>query len=383
MQKLISILILLSLGCSSQEQRQSEEILPGAHQTGEYLPLLKDKNVGLTVNHSSLIGTTHLLDSLMRLGVKVTKVFTPEHGFTGKVSDGQEVKYDSTKKKFELISLYGKNKKPDSTQMADLDIMIFDIQDVGTRFYTYISTMHYVMESCAEKGIPLIILDRPNPNGSYVDGPVLDVSLKSFVGLHPIPIVHGMTVGELAMMINQEGWLLTDNKVDLTVIKIKNWDHSMPYSLPVKPSPNLPDDLSISLYPSLCLFEGTIMSVGRGTDHAFQQIGHPEYPNAQHGFTPESREGAKWPPYEDLMCYGESWIGTTPSYSFTIQPLIDAYRTMNRDDFFNDYFKRLAGTNLLQKQIEEGQTEKEIRESWEPQLGNFKAKRKQYLLYND
>lgn len=383
MQKLISILILISLSCSNSGQNQTTGILPGANQMNEYLHLLKGKNVGITVNHSSLIGQTHLLDTLLNEGVTVTKVFTPEHGFTGTISDGQVVEYDSSQTNYKLISLYGKNKKPDSLQMEDLDVMVFDIQDVGARFYTYISTMHYVMEACAENNIPLIILDRPNPNGSYVDGPVLDTSLSSFVGLHPIPIVHGLTVGELAMMINNEGWLTNGVTVDLTVIQVKNWNHSKPYSLPVNPSPNLPDDLSISLYPSLCLFEGTIMSVGRGTDHAFQQIGHPDYPIAKHGFTPISKEGAKWPPYEDLMCYGESWIGQQPNYSFTIQPLIDAYNTMSRDDFFNDYFKRLAGTNQLQNQIEEGQTEKEIRSSWEPELANFKTKRKQYLLYKD
>ena len=381
MQKLISILIIFSLSCSSSDKDQKAQILPGAYQLGEYLDLLQNKNVGLTVNHSSLIGSTHLLDSLIKLGVKVPKVFTPEHGFTGTVSDGVVIEYDTTTSTYELISLYGKNKKPSEKELEGIDIMIFDIQDVGTRFYTYISTMHYVMEACAENNIPIIIMDRPNPNGSYVGGPVLEESLSSFVGMHPIPIVHGMTVGELAMMINGEGWLAGGIKVDLTVVKIKNWKHSTHYSLPVKPSPNLPNDLSISLYPSLCLFEGTIMSVGRGTDHAFQQIGHPDYPIAKHGFTPISQEGAKWPPYEDLMCYGESWIGQQPKYNFTIQPLIDAYEAMARDDFFNDYFKRLAGTNLLQKQIEEGQTEGEIRASWEPALTDFKTKRKQYLLY--
>ena len=381
MQRLYFLLALILLGCANKAQERTSEILPGAYQTEEYLPLLEGKKVGLTVNHGSLIGSTHLTDSLLKHGIQITKVFTPEHGFTGTISDGVLVEYDSTESSFELISLYGKNKKPTDQELTGLDIMVFDIQDVGARFYTYISTMHYAMEACAENNIPFIILDRPNPNGSYVDGPVLDTALQSFVGMHPIPIVHGMTVGELAQMINEEGWLNGQAKADLRVVKMKNWNHRMKYSLPVNPSPNLPDDLSIALYPSLCLFEGTIMSVGRGTDYAFQQIGHPEYPDTTYSFTPKSREGAKWPPYENQLCYGKSWIDQEPEYEFTLQPLIDAYQLMNREDFFNNYFKHLAGTNSLQKQIEEGQTEEEIRSSWEPELSNFKKKRKQYLLY--
>ncbi|WP_424963853.1 exo-beta-N-acetylmuramidase NamZ family protein [Ekhidna sp.] len=381
MQRLYFLLALILLGCSNKAQEITTEILPGAYQMEEYLPLLEGKKVGLAVNHSSLIASSHLIDSLLKNNIQITKVFTPEHGFTGTVSDGVKVEYDRAQSSYELISLYGKNKKPTPEQMAGLDIMVFDIQDVGARFYTYISTMHYVMEACAENTIPLIILDRPNPNGSYVDGPVLDTALQSFVGMHPIPIVHGMTIGELALMINEEGWLKDQAKVDLQVIKIKNWDHEKRYSLPVKPSPNLPDDLSIALYPSLCLFEGTIMSVGRGTDYAFQQIGHPEYPDTTYSFTPKSKEGAKWPPHEDQVCFGRSWINQEPKYEFMLQPLIQAYHLMRREDFFNNYFKRLAGTNSLQKQIEEGQTEGEIRASWEPELTNFKKKREQYLLY--
>lgn len=381
MLRFIFIFILLLSGCSNNSESTYGRIIPGADQINEYIPLLQNKKVGLTVNHSSLIGSTHLTDTLIKIGVNVAKVFTPEHGFTGRVSDGTKVEYDSTVASFELISLYGKNKKPTIEQLIGLDVMVFDIQDVGTRFYTYISTMHYVMEACAENNIPVIILDRPNPNGSYVDGPVLESGFESFVGMHQIPIVHGMTVGELAQMINGEGILEGKLKCKLSVIKVLNWTHDMPYSLPVRPSPNLPDDLSISLYPSLCLFEGTIMSVGRGTDYAFQQIGHPEYPDTTYSFIPVSREGAKWPPYENQKCYGRSWIGETPTYGFTLQPLLDAYQKMNREDFFNDYFKRLAGTNALQKQIEEGQSEKEIRASWEQGLKAFKAKRKRYLLY--
>ncbi|MEP1033409.1 DUF1343 domain-containing protein [Ekhidna sp.] len=381
MLRLFSLCIIVAFGCSSESANDSTQILTGADQTARYVSLIKGKRVGLTVNHSSQIADTHLTDTLLELGIDIAKVFTPEHGFTGTVSDGAKVEYDSSQASYTLISLYGKNKKPTSEQLDNLDVMVFDIQDVGARFYTYISTMYYVMEACAKNNIPLIILDRPNPNGSYVDGPVLDTAFSSFVGIAPIPLVHGMTIGELAQMFNGEGWLNDGVKCDLNVITIANWNHSKPYSVPIKPSPNLPNDLSISLYPSLCLFEGTIMSVGRGTEHAFQQIGHPEYPEAQHAFTPASREGAKWPPYEDLICYGRSWIGQEPTYVFSLQPLIDAYQKMDRGDFFNDYFKRLAGTDQLRKQIESGMTEDQIRESWENELDQFKQLRAKYLLY--
>ncbi len=380
------IIFLLSGICAfSYHQlntRMDKKVRPGAYQLDEYLPLLKGKHVGLTINHSSFIGNVHLVDTLQSLGVSVSKVFTPEHGFTGTVSDGVNIAYDNSSTPFELISLYGKNKKPSPRHLAGLEAMVFDIQDVGARFYTYISTLHYVMEACAENNVPLIILDRPNPNGSYVDGPVLDAAFQSFVGMHPIPIVHGMTIAELAQMIKGEGWLSGERNVDLTVIKIKNWDHKTPYSLPVKPSPNLPDDLSISLYPSLCLFEGTIMSVGRGTDHAFQQIGHPEYPEQSHSFTPVSRKGAKRPLYEGSVCYGKSWTGQKKQYRFTLQPLIEGYQKMNRPDFFNTYFEKLAGSGILQKQIEKGMSEAEIRGTWKESLNQFKQKRITYLLYN-
>lgn len=384
MRALVIISYLLCCSCAPSAQEQNQDVLPGAYQTKVYFPLLEGKKVGLTVNHSSMIDTRHLTDTLMASSLESTqvlKVFTPEHGFKGTTSDGATIVYEDNELPFELISLYGKNKKPTQEQMEGLDVMIFDIQDVGTRFYTYISTMHYVMEACAAQGIPLIILDRPNPNGSYVDGPVLDTAFSSFVGMHPIPIVHGMTVGELAQMINGEGWLNDGITCDLTIVPIKNWNHSMPYSLPVKPSPNLPDDLSIALYPSLCLFEGTIMSVGRGTDHAFQQIGHPAYPDTSYSFIPRSREGAKWPPYEDETCYGRSWIGDTPRYALTLEPLIDAYIKMEQEVFFNNYFKRLIGNDMLAQQIAQGMSENEIRQTWEPALSAFKKIREKYLLY--
>ena len=380
--RLLSLSLLLALGCTKPIQQIEAQIVPGALQIHAYVEALQQKKIGLTVNHTSMIGATHLVDSLLKLGINVSKVYTPEHGYRGTVSDGAEINYENQNEPFELVSLYGKNKKPTKEQMTGIDLMIFDIQDVGARFYTYISTMHYVMEACAENGIPLMILDRPNPNGSYVDGPVLDTAFSSFVGMHPIPIVHGMTVGELAKMINGEGWLQDDVQCDLTIIPVKNWHHSLPYALPHRPSPNLPDDLSIALYPSLCLFEGTIMSVGRGTDKAFQQIGHPDYPDTSYYFTPRSWEGSKWPPYEDQKCYGISWSGQDQDYKFSLAYLIEAYQTMQREDFFNAYFKRLAGTDQLQLQIEAGLTEQEIRESWEKDLQSFKEKRAKYLIYH-
>ncbi|MEQ9405846.1 MAG: DUF1343 domain-containing protein [Cyclobacteriaceae bacterium] len=375
-------LLALICACTAREPQDSKEVTPGAWQVNEYLSLLEGKAVAVTVNHSSLIRNTHLTDTLISLGINLKSVFTPEHGFKGTSSDGELVEYEEGHQSFKLISLHGKNKKPTQDQLNGIDLMVFDIQDVGARFYTYISTMHYVMEACAKANIPLIILDRPNPNGSYVDGPVLDTAYRSFVGMHPIPIVHGLTIGELAQMINGEGWLEGGIQCDLTVIKNQNWTHQTPYSLPVKPSPNLPDDLSISLYPGLCLFEQTIMSVGRGTDHAFQQIGHPEYPDTTYSFTPVSMEGAKWPPHENKRCFGISWIDSKPVYRFSLQPLLDAYKKMDRPDFFLDYFARLAGTDQLQKQIEAGLTEEEIRKTWAPDLKIFQSKRAAYLLYD-
>ena len=381
MKRFSAILMLFIIGCANVAQEHTKEILPGAYQLGDYLDELKGKKIALTVNHSSLLDGRHLTDTLIDLGITIRKVFTPEHGFKGTVSDGEIIEYTDQSQDFELISLYGKNKKPSVSQIEDIDLMLFDIQDVGARFYTYISTMHYIMEACAENAIPLMILDRPNPNGSYVDGPVLDTAFQSFVGMHPIPIVHGMTVGELANMINAEGWLANGIQCNIKIIPVKNWDHTIPYTLPVRPSPNLPDDLSVALYPSLCLFEGTIMSVGRGTENAFQQIGHPEYPDSSYSFTPKSWEGSKWPPYENQPCYGISWIGQKPHYRFSLGPLIETYHRMNRPDFFNPYFTRLAGTDELQKQIESGLSEGEIRSSWEPKLQVFKEKRAKYLLY--
>lgn len=377
-----SLLVLItSFNCASSQDQSPEKVLPGAYQTSEYLPLLENKNIGICTNQSGIIEGTHLVDSLISLGFNVKKVFSPEHGFRGKADAGEKVETEENDDQFELISLYGKNRRPTKEQLSDLDLMIFDIQDVGVRFFTYLSTLTYLMEACAEIGLPLLILDRPNPNGSYVDGPVMEDAHKSFLGLHPIPIVHGLTPGEFALMLNGENWLEEGLQCDLTIIKSKNWDHQQPYSLPVKPSPNLPDDVSISWYPSLCLFEQTICSVGRGTNKAFQHIGHPDYPDQTYSFTPVSQEGAKTPIFENQICYGVDFGTEGTKYEFTIQPLIDFHKIMDNGDFFKPYLHRLAGTKDLQSQIESGWTEQEIRKSWEPALSNFKEKRKKYLLY--
>lgn len=383
---LIALFFTFSLGCGQvppkQESTTPQPIITGAAQFTQYLPALSGKRVGLCVNHSAIVGESHLLDTLMSLGVNVTKVFTPEHGFTGVADAGEKVDYDEADQAFELISLYGSNKKPTKEQMADLDVVVYDIQDVGARFYTYISTMTFLMEACAENNIPFMVLDRPNPNGSYVDGPVLDTAHRSFVGMHPVPIVHGMTSAEFAQMINGEGWLSNGLTCDLEVVSCKNWDHSLPYSLPLKPSPNLPDDQSIAWYPSLCLFEQTMLSVGRGTNRAFQHIGHPDYPDTTYAFVPRSREGASAPLFEGQKCFGVDYASNPIQYTFTVQPLIDMYRAMKSDAFFKPYFHRLAGNRELQQQIEEGLTEAEIRASWEPELTDYKNMRKKYLLYS-
>lgn len=357
----------------------------GAAQFESYLPQLFGKNVGLLVNHTSLVGQkTHLVDTLLNLGISVRKVFAPEHGFRGDIDAGEHLSDSKDPQTgLPIISLYGKNKKPTPEQLQDLDVLIFDIQDVGTRFYTYISTMHYAMEACAEQGKPLIVLDRPNPNGSYVDGPMLDPKLKSFVGMHPIPIVHGLTVGELALMINGEGWLENSIQCDLTVIPIKDYVHEAAYNLPVAPSPNLPNDLSVRLYPSLCLFEGTQISVGRGTPDAFQMIGAPHSILGDFTFTPVSIVGmAKNPKYQDKLCYGKDFRNTKPKTAFSLKYLIEFYQKYpDKENFFNSYFDTLVGTFQLKQQIKAGLTEQEIRQTWQADLEKYKKLREKYLLY--
>ncbi|MFN7331056.1 MAG: exo-beta-N-acetylmuramidase NamZ domain-containing protein, partial [Bacteroidota bacterium] len=306
--KTVSVIIwlLISITWFGVAGQPKSPIITGAAQLDILLPKLKSQRVALLVNHTSKLGKTHLVDTLLKTGITIQKIFSPEHGFRGTADAGEQVK-DGVDPSINLpvVSLYGNNKKPTAEQLADVDIVIFDLQDVGARFYTYIGSMHYLMEACAQQKKKLIILDRPNPNGSYVDGPLLDMSLKSFVGMHPVPIVHGMTVGEYAQMINGQGWLEGKVICDIDIIKMKNYTHATQYSLPVKPSPNIANDQTVALYPSTCLFEGTTLSVGRGTEHPFEWIGHPDLKNQPFQFTPMSIQGmAKNPPHENKVCYG-------------------------------------------------------------------------------
>ncbi|MCX7744274.1 MAG: DUF1343 domain-containing protein [Flavobacteriales bacterium] len=393
----IAFWILLSgFGLGQKLQRpalvvkDASQITVGAQRTDVYLPLLAGKRVAVAGNHTSMIGNTHLVDSLLTLKVQVVKVFSPEHGFRGDADAGEHVTTSTDKKTgLPIISLYGKNKKPTDEQLADVDIILFDMQDVGTRFYTYISTMTYLMEAAAKLNKKMIVLDRPNPNGHYIDGPVLEDKFKSFVGLHRVPVVHGMTIGEYACMISEEKWLEGGKKCDLTVIECKNYDHRTLYQLPVKPSPNLTSMAAVYLYPSLCFFEGTVISVGRGTDKPFQIVGHPSLKDAPYKFTPESRTGAKNPKYEGQVCYGYDLTNfgngfIRDSGMIYLYWLIDLYnRYEKKSEFFNSYFSTLAGTDRLKNDIIAGKTEEEIRKSWKPAIDEFKVIRKKYLLYPD
>lgn len=383
-------LSLLFLRCTERRNTESAgeadskaSLAVGAGQFDKYLPLLSDKRVALVVNHTSMVGKTHLADTLKALGVNLTKIFAPEHGFRGTADPGEHVE-DGVDRKLGLpvVSLYGDNRKPKGEQLTDTDILIFDIQDVGTRFYTYISTLHYVMEACAENNKKLLVLDRPNPNG-FTDGPMLDTAYRSFVGMHPIPIVHGLTVGELAQMINGEGWIDGKLKCELEVIPVLNWERNEFYSCPVRPSPNLPNDQSIRLYPSLCFFEGTVISVGRGTQTPFQVIGHPLLKDMPYQFTPVSIEGMmKNPSFENETCYGIDLRNTPVERRLNIQYVIDMYNAYpDKKNFFNNYFNTLAGNETLRKQIEEGVSEATIREGWQPGLDHYLQFRKQYLIY--
>jgi uncharacterized protein YbbC (DUF1343 family) len=356
----------------------------GAQQLDLLLPSLHNKRVALVVNNTSLVNKTPLVDTLKSRGVNIVLVFGPEHGFRGTAADGEHVN-DSIDEKtgIPIFSLHGKTKKPTPEQLTNIDVVVFDIQDVGARFYTYISTMHYVMDACAENGKEMIILDRPNPNGSYVDGPIRKPEFKYFLALDPIPIVHGLTVGELAQMINGEGWLESGKKCALSVIPIKNWSHPHEYSLPVRPSPNLPNDQAIKLYPSLCLFEQTNISVGRGTTMQFQILGSPELTDMKFQFTPVSMKGiSNTPPHRDKLCYGEDLRSVKAERKFDLSYLLKYYKLYpNKEKFFLNYFDNLAGTRELRQQIINGLTEEQIRASWEPELGQYKEMRKKYLLY--
>ncbi|WP_299013826.1 DUF1343 domain-containing protein [uncultured Polaribacter sp.] len=382
-------------------------IITGAAKTDLYLNLLKGKNVAVVANQTSVIykkrdsvfwvdpetnekglekvsyPNIHLVDSLLSLNISVEKVFSPEHGFRGKADAAELVKdgFD-TKTGLPIISLYGKNKKPTKEQLKGIDIVVFDIQDVGVRFYTYISTLHFVMEACAENGISVILLDRPNPNGHYVDGPTLEMKHSSFVGKHPVPVVYGMTIGEYGQMINGEKWLKNGIQCDLKVIPLENYTHNSKYHLPIRPSPNLPNDKSINLYPSLGFFEGTTINAGRGTEFQFQKYGAPFFAKSDFSYTPKANFGAKYPKHQNKLCYGVNLIETPHLSKIDISFLIDAYqKTPKTEKFFGVTFTIHTGNTTLQKQIEQGLSAEEIRKSWEKDLESFKKIREKYLIY--
>ena len=371
----------------AQESKPSSKIYTGADQTQLYLSKLKGKKIAIVANQTSVIynknNYTHIIDSLVSLKIDIHKVFAPEHGFRGDADAGESIA-DGIDKKTEIpiISLYGKNKKPTKEQLKDIDLMVFDIQDVGVRFYTYISSLHYVMEACAEQKIPVLLLDRPNPNGHYIDGPVLETEHKSFVGMHPVPVVYGMTIGEYGLMINGEKWLKNGIQTNLTVIPLKNYLHTSNYNLRIKPSPNLPNDTAINLYPSLCFFEGTNVSAGRGTAKQFQIYGSPFLnTKSKFTFTPNPNEGSKSPKHAYIICYGEDLTETKKLASLNLSWLIKAKKQNRTKNFFNSFFTKLAGTEKLQNQIEEKITEELIRASWVEDIKTFRNVRKSYLLY--
>lgn len=377
--------LLYTISCGAVDPA---EIKTGAGQPEEYMPLIRDKKVGLVVNHTSMVNDMHLIDFLGEQGVEVVKILAPEHGFRGNALEGEIVKDGIDKKTgIPVISLYNENRKPVPSHLKDIEVIIFDIQDVGARFYTYISTMHLVMEACAENNIPVIVFDRPNPNGDYIDGPVLKSEFQSFVGMHPIPVIHGCTVGELAQMINGEHWLKGGVTCDLTVIPVVNYTHSTRYSLPIAPSPNLPNDLAIRLYPSLCFFEATSVSVGRGTEFPFQVLGGLKPELGDFTFVPKGNDASPIKPlHEGRTCYGIDLreLDTVPE--FTLKYFLDFYNKYEDEKEFltrEKWFDTLAGTNMLISQIRQGLTEDEIRSSWQSDLGKYRLIRKKYLLYPD
>lgn len=377
----------------------------GADNYKAYFSLLDGKKVGVVTNQTGVVSydsiymlpdsdglthiegydrkKSHLVDFLVKNKINVQKIYAPEHGFRGTADAGEHViDGKDVKTGIPIISLYGENRKPKSEQLEGIDVLIFDLQDVGARFYTYISTLHYIMEACAENNIQLLVLDRPNPNISIVDGPVLEKEFTSFVGMHPIPLLHGMTIGEYAQMINGENWLKNEVRCDLKIVACSGYNREMKYSLPVKPSPNLPNDQAINLYPSLCLFEGTNVSVGRGTEKQFQIYGSPYLPKADFSFTPMPNFGAKLPVYNGSECYGEDLTTIPKIDKLELKWLLKAYNeTADKTKFFNPFFTKLAGTKKLQEQIEAGLSEVEIRESWKSGLDDFKKIRKPYLIY--
>ncbi|MDA7570949.1 DUF1343 domain-containing protein [Flavobacteriaceae bacterium] len=364
-----------------------KQITISAANVDAYIPLLKEKKVGIVAHQASVISsaknTIHLVDLLRKKNISIQKVFAPEHGFRGTADAGEKIENQiDSKTQLPIISLYGKNRKPSKEQLKGIEIMVFDLQDVGVRFYTYLSTLHNVMEACAENNIPLIVLDRPNPNTHYIDGPVLNLEHKSFVGMHPVPIVYGMTIGEYAQMINGEKWLANSIKCDLTIIPLKNYTHQTTYELTVRPSPNLPNKQSIALYPSLCLLEPTRVSIGRGTDLQFQVYGHPGFPKTDFSYVPKSNFGSKNPKHKGQICYGENLTTVNPPSKIELKWLMNAYSDFpEKDLFFLKGFERISGISNLKKQLIEGASEKTIRNSWTDGLNKFKKTRIKYLLY--
>jgi len=384
--KLHFLFLLLTISLFSCAQKP----ITGAEQTNLYFSKLEGNKIGIVANQTSRIGNIHLVDSLLNAGFDLVKVFSPEHGFRGSAEAGAIIDSDiDSKTGLPIISLYGSNKKPKMDDLKGIDILIFDIQDVGVRFYTYISTLTYVMEACAENNIPLLIFDRPNPNAHYIDGPILEKKFQSFVGLLPIPVVHGMTLGEMALMINGEKWLTNQVQCKLEVIQIQHYNHQTIYQLPVSPSPNLPNDNAIALYPSLCFFEGTNISIGRGTDFPFEVFGYPNLQNKDFSFKPKSISGkSEHPLFENQICFGIDLRKFTNNgnrlYKLDLQYIIDIYNSYpDKSNFFTDYFNLLAGTDKLHNQIKAGLSEVEIRKSWEADLNEFKLKRYKYILYRD
>lgn len=403
----LSLFTSLNFAVWAQENYIYENTImeTGADRASVYLPLLSGKKVGILTNQTGVVKVedgyvtsgnelksathryklVHLVDFLIENKIELKKIYAPEHGFRGTADAGELIKDGKdTKTKLPIISLYGTNKKPTKEQLQGIDVMLFDLQDVGARFYTYISSLHYLMEACAEQNIPVIVLDRPNPKGAAIDGPVLEMKNTSFVGMHPIPVLHGMTIGEYAQMINGEKWLKNGVQANLTIIECANYNKKNKYSLSVKPSPNLPNDLSINLYTSLCFFEGTNVSVGRGTEKQFQIYGSPFIKNRSFSFTPKPNDGAKDPMHNGKLCFGEDLSKHEFIDSLSLQWLLKAYKnTEDKSKFFNNFFIKLAGTNKLQQQIEKGLSENEIKKSWQNDLEAFKKIRKKYLLYSD
>lgn len=388
---LSALLVILSGILSAQPPLTVKEystVTEGARQTDVYLPLLKNKRVAVITNITGVIGNTSIVDTLLSLKVNVKKILGPEHGFRSNADAGEQVKNNKDPKTgLPVVSLYGANKKPTKEQLRNVDVVVYDIQDIGTRFYTYISSMCYAMEACAENGKEFVVFDRPNPNGFYIDGPVLREELKSFLGLHKVPVVYGMTCGEYARMANEEGWLKNGVKCRLTVVAMKNYDRKASYMLPVKPSPNIPNHQAVLLYPGLGLFEGTVMSLGRGTPFPFQVVGHPEYPDTSFSFTPLPGEISKTPRYVNKKCYGvdlrkSSYITKHPR-QLGLEWLIKIYQSFNNRPFFETGFNYHSGNKLLQEQLKNGLPEEEIRSSWAHDIAEFKKIRKKYLLYDD